>query len=368
MTETIDVETLRTQLEDGASLTVLDVRPAEERTEWAIPGSRHVDAYEALKAGDPDALAHVDLPSDRPVVTVCAAGKMSRVAADQLRSRGLQALSLEGGMQAWSLAWNTAEVPLVDSSTRVLQVRRTGKGCLSYVIGSDGGAVVVDAALAPEVYQTLADRHGWTITDVIETHVHADHLSRGRQLAERTGATLRVPAQDRVTFEHEPIRDGDVLTVGSARIEALHTPGHTPESTCFRLDDEALITGDTLFLAGVGRPDLDAEADEARERAGQLHESLQQLQSLGDTLRVLPGHTGEPVPFDGVAVTATLGEVRDRAELLATPKDAFVETLLDRVPTPPPNHERIVKANEAGRLPETDPVEVEGGPNRCAVQ
>ena len=133
---TIDVETLRRWLEEGRPVTILDVRPTAERAEWAIPGSLHVDAYDALKAHDPAALADVDVPSDGPVVTVCAAGKTSLIAAEQLAARGVEAMSLEGGMKAWSLAWNAAEAPIPASFVRVIQVRRTGKGCLSYLIGA----------------------------------------------------------------------------------------------------------------------------------------------------------------------------------------------------------------------------------------
>src|SRR5262245_53351937 len=156
--QTIDVTTLRMWLDTGRPVAVLDVRTAADRAEWAIPGSIHVDAYTALKASDPHALDMVDLPGDTPVVTVCGAGKMSLVAAEQLRARGLEVYSLSGGMQAWSLAWNTAELPMPNSTTRVVQVRRTGKGCLSYLIGADGQAAVIDTALDPAVYQQLAEQ------------------------------------------------------------------------------------------------------------------------------------------------------------------------------------------------------------------
>src|SRR5216684_2879267 len=126
---TIDVETLRTWLEERRPVTVLDVRPTVERAEWAIPGSIHIDAYDALKAHNPAALAGVDVPSDVPVVAVCAAGKTSLIAAEQLAARGIEALSLEGGMKAWSLAWNIAEVPVASDTVHVFQVRRAGKGC-----------------------------------------------------------------------------------------------------------------------------------------------------------------------------------------------------------------------------------------------
>jgi len=129
--KTIDVETLRTWLEEGQPITVLDIRPMQERMEWSIPGSMHIDAYDALKANDPKALANVEFPGDIPVVTVCAAGKTSQVAAELLQAQGIRALSLDGGMKAWSLAWNVAEVPVADDTVHVFQVRRTGKGGLS---------------------------------------------------------------------------------------------------------------------------------------------------------------------------------------------------------------------------------------------
>lgn len=192
--ETISVETLRTWLEEGRPVTVLDVRPAAERAEWAIPGSVHIDAYRALNAHDPHALDAFDVANEAPVVTVCAAGKTSQLAAMQLAARGVPALSIEGGMKAWSLAWNTAEVPLEDGSAHVIQVRRTGKGCLSYLISTGEEAFVIDASLDPHIYLDLARRHGWQITSVFDTHIHADHLSRSRQLAERSGAmAIRLP-------------------------------------------------------------------------------------------------------------------------------------------------------------------------------
>ncbi|MFL5807185.1 MAG: MBL fold metallo-hydrolase [Roseiflexaceae bacterium] len=364
--QTIDVDTLRTWLDTGRSVAVLDVRTAADRAEWAIPGSIHVDAYAALKANDPHALDAADLPGDRPIVTVCGAGKISLVAAEQLRPRGFEAFSLAGGMQAWSLAWNTAVLPLPNSAARIVQVRRTGKGCLSYLIGADGEAAVIDAALDPAIYQRLAQQHGWRITAVLDTHIHADHLSRSRALAEQTGATLYLPNQERASFSHTPIGDGNTIAIGSARLRALRTPGHTAESTSYLLDGQVLFTGDTLFLNAVGRPDLHADPEAARARAHTLYASLQRLFALAPETLVLPGHTSAPTPFDEQPSATTLAQVYAQTALLQVAEDAFVAAVLARIPPTPPNHTRITELNEAGALVD-DPIALEAGANRCAI-
>ena len=365
--ETISVETLRTWLEEGRPVTILDVRPADQRAEWAIPGSVHIDAYRALNEGDPHALDAVEVAGDVPVVTVCAAGRTSQLAAEQLSVRGVQALSLEGGMKAWSLAWNTAEIPLADRSARVIQVRRTGKGCLSYLIGAGGEAFVIDASLDPQVYLDLARSQGWQITSVFDTHIHADHLSRSRQLAERSGAMLFLPEQQRVSFPFTAMRDGDTLATAQLRLTALHTPGHTLESTCYLLNNAILFTGDTLFPTSIGRPDLHADEQEARARSSLLYHSLHKLLALPSETLVLPGHVSQPVPFDGVPMSARLAEIDERVGLLHAPPTAFVETLLQRLPLTPSNYERITRLNEVGLLPEGDVTELEAGANRCAI-
>ena len=149
MAKQIEAETLRDWLDAQQPVTVLDIRNDEDHAQWSIPGSMHLNVYEALRAGHPGALAHVNLPVDRPIVTICNVGRVSQTAAEMLADRGLDARSLAGGMKAWSLAWNAAEVPLSDTSARVIQVRRTGKGCLSYIVNSAEEAAVIDPASAP---------------------------------------------------------------------------------------------------------------------------------------------------------------------------------------------------------------------------
>ncbi len=364
---TIDATTLRDWLDRHEPVTVLDVRPAHQRAEWAIPGSIHLDAYEALWADDPAALSRAPLPQDVPVVTVCAEGKTSLIAALQLRERGVPARSLVGGMRAWSLAWNGAKVSLPGAAVDVLQVRRTGKGCLSYLIGGDGEAAVIDPSVSAEVYQRLASERGWTIVEVLDTHVHADHLSRGRALSERTGATYRLPEQQRVSFDYSPVSEGTEIAVGPSRLVAWRVPGHTMESTAYLLEGHAMFTGDTLFLNSVGRPDLEAAPGETRKRAEALHASLERLFTLAAETAILPGHTSAPVEFDSRPIAAPLSEVRSRLPAVTESRRDFVEYLLRRIPPTPPNHKLIVRLNEAGILPEGDPADFEAGANRCAV-
>ncbi len=364
---TISVEILRTWLEEHRDVLVLDVRPASDYQEWAIPGSLHVDAYEALKRHDQEALAALQFDASRPVVTVCGVGQTSQIAAEHLAARGVQVYSLEGGMKAWSLAWNTAEVAVAGSAVQVIQVRRTGKGCLSYMIGADQEAFVIDASLDPQVYLDLATEQGWQISSVFDTHIHADHLSRSRQLAAQAGATLFLPDQQRVSFPFTAMHDGETLATPSLSVTALHTPGHTRESTCYLLDNHLLLTGDTLFLTSVGRPDLHTTQQEAQARAEALYHSLHKLLSLPAETVVLPGHCSQPVPFDGVPIRTTLAQVNAQIEILHLTRTDFVHQILSRLPATPPNYDRIVTLNEHGLLPEVPVTELEAGANRCAI-
>jgi glyoxylase-like metal-dependent hydrolase (beta-lactamase superfamily II) len=368
MAKQIETDTLRDWLDARQPVTVLDIRTDDDRAQWAIPGSMHVNAYDVLRNGQAGALADLAIPTDRPVVTVCNAGRVSQTAADLLASRGFDARSLTGGMKAWSLAWNVANVPLADASVRVVQVRRTGKGCLSYIVASRGDAAVIDPSVTPDVYLEIARERGWSIRYVLETHLHADHLSRARELAQATAADLMLPPQNRARFAFTSIPDGEQVRIGDATLRAVHTPGHTNESTSYVLNDAAVFTGDTLFTNGVGRPDLHAEADAARARARSLFASLGHLRALPAEIVVLPAHASEPIPFDRRPVAARMGDInRWLVDWLAS-ESAFVDRVTSNLPPTPPNFVRIVDLNETGDFPTGDPSELEAGANRCAVR
>src|SRR5713226_5943775 len=147
----LTVAELQELLAAGQPVTVLDVRSPSD-IDWEIPGAIQVDAYGELQSGRLGPLAELNLPPG-PVVTVCGVGRTAAIATDLLRANGVEALTLDGGMRAWSLAWNTAQTTI--SGCEVVQVRRTGKGCLSYIVASHSQAVVVDASVDPDVYVRL---------------------------------------------------------------------------------------------------------------------------------------------------------------------------------------------------------------------
>lgn len=157
--------------------------------------------------------------------------------------------------------------------------------------------------------------------------------------------------------------NNDEFAIGAA----LRAPGHTSESTSYLLDNQALFTGDTLLLTSMGRPDLEASAEESRIRAGWLYHSLRRLLTLSPKTLVLPGHTSNPILFDGKPIASSLAEVSNQTELLHLPEQTFAETILARIPPTPPNHRRIVELNEAGLWPDENPANLEAGANRCAV-
>jgi glyoxylase-like metal-dependent hydrolase (beta-lactamase superfamily II)/rhodanese-related sulfurtransferase len=346
-------------------LTVLDVRSKSDREEWSIPGSIHADVYDKLKAGDEHALDNVILDNSKPVITVCAAGKMSLKAAEILRRKGFDAFSLEGGMKAWNFAWNTAE--LVFGDVKIIQVRRSAKGCLSYIVGSKNEAVVIDASLDPQIYLDLAKSNGWTIKFVTDTHVHADYLSRTRDLAKASIATHVLIDKAAVEYSYSPLENGNRLEFGNAMLEVIHTPGHTLESTSFRIGDNVVFTGDTLFVDGVGRPDLKADPDEAIKKSKLLHSSLRRLLSLHPDTKILPAHVATAVPFDDKVVTESIGNLAKKLGMLRLSEDEFVSYTTSRIPPTPPNYQTIASLNKQGSYDGYNLADLEAGANRCAI-
>lgn len=371
----ITQEDLRGRLASGEAITVVDIREVSEFDDWHIYGAINLPVYNALKRGEEVAAAermkNASLDDGKPVVAVCRVGNTSKIAAQMLESMGYNALSLAGGIHGWSKAWSEARIPLSKAKdTTLVQIRRNGKGCISYLVGSGGEAMVVDPCLDVSVYKSIADREGFKITHALETHVHADHLSRARALCEDTGATMVIPKNDRVTFDYTPVEDNDKLKIGNSTLTVIATPGHTMESVCFDLDGEVLLSGDTIFVENIGRPDLEKGDAGAEAGARALYDSLHdRVLVLDGGILICPGHTSEPIGFDGTPVAATLGDIKPRIDLLKTGKDEFAKLIPELLGAKPPNFQRVIEINEGkAELGWLDPLELEAGPNRCAVK
>ena len=238
-----------------------------------------------------------------------------------------------------------------------------GLGCASYLVGceAEGVAAVIDPERDVRRYQEAAARRGLKITHIIETHLHADHVSGNTDLAARTGAQIYLHDAAGAQFPHQAMKDGDILELGAVRIEVRHTPGHTPESVTLLVSDTKraqepwmALTGDLLFVGDVGRPDL-VGAEAARGLAGELYESLfDKILPMNESLLIYPGHgagslCGRTI---GSVRSTTLGfEKRNNPSLAVHEKEAFIEYMTHNLPEQPGNHRRIKSMNRQGPKP-----------------
>lgn len=235
------------------------------------------------------------------------------------------------------------------------QLLHDDASCASYVIGcpSKGVATVVDAQGDPQRYIDLVGRHHLEITDVLDTHVHADHRSATRDLAALTGARLHLGARADVGFRFQELEDGQVLSVGNRLIRVIDTPGHTPEHISLLVDDWFVLTGDTLFVGDVGRVDLSVGGvarEELDARARTLHGSLLRLLTLEDHVEIYPGHYAGSTcgrGMDGKTIS-TIGRERRFNAALLLDEDAFVAFQTENLPPLPKDFESIKRANVAG--------------------
>ncbi len=244
------------------------------------------------------------------------------------------------------------------------EVLNEDSGCASYVIADGGEAVVVDPKWETEEYLQIAEENGFRISHVLETHNHADHLSGRGRLVEATGAMVHISKDAGVEYEHEPLSDGNIVEVGGARIVAVATPGHRPEHLSFLVEDTSrgeepwlLLTGDSLFVGDLARPDLAVEPEEG---ARGLFHSLRKIKELEDFVEVRPAHIGGSL-CGGANMSqkpdSTIGfERRFNDYLRFEDEDEFVRTLTAEQTPQPPNFERIVELNRGPLLTQAVPL------------
>lgn len=354
-------------------LFILDVRNESDFNDWKIEGEAveiiNVPYFELLEGLEP---VENKLPKDKEILVVCAKEGSSKFVAEQLDEAGYAEVAyLEGGMKTWSEYLHPVKIADLRDG-ELYQFVRIGKGCLSYAVISQGEAVIIDSNRTVDVYEAFLKEHHATLTNVLDTHLHADHISGGRELAKRTGASYWLPPKDatEVTFDYKPLEEGNVITVGNSTItvQPIYSPGHTIGSTSFVIDDQFLLTGDILFVESIGRPDL---AGLAEDWVGDLRNTLYELyKNLPGHLSVLPAHYSRPSELNETgAVIGNLGELYEKnAGLQVHDEGVFRKMVTENLP-PQPNAYQEIRQTNMGKLSpdEAEQREMEIGPNRCAV-
>ncbi len=394
----MDVKALKAKLDRGEALLLLDVRRPEDVRRWRIEARRplefmNVPYAEMAPEGDPtdpaqaphqveqvkryvEARLREKLPQDKPVVVVCARGVTSAHVAQALRELGVAAEHLEGGMEAWGRFY---EIQTVAESPdlAIYQIARPARGCLSYVVASQGRAVVVDPLRHLDEYTQLAEQKGLRLERVLDTHAHADHISGGPALAQKLGVPYHLHPYDGIhpidvlpaTIPFDYLRDGQAIRVGSAELIALHIPGHTLGNMAFLVEGRYLLTGDSVFIDSIARPDLGGRGE---AWAPLHHRSLKKLLELPEATIVLPGHYAHPREANDEGLfAAPLGELKAKNEGLRKVQEgerAFVEYILNSLPEFPPEYVDIKRVNLGLLLPdEAKAQELELGRNVCAL-
>jgi glyoxylase-like metal-dependent hydrolase (beta-lactamase superfamily II) len=359
------------RLDGGDPVAIIDTRDRNEIDTWRIehPAATHyhlpyAKVLSASVSGGVSTLLEFD-EMNGTIIAVCPRGEASREAAGILREAGIDAANLEGGMEAWAHHHTRTEV--IDG---LFQYRRPSSGCLSYLVVSNGMAAVIDPlrVFVDRYVEDAMDRDADPVA-AIDTHIHADHVSGRRELADR-GATAWLPesAVDRgVTDDVRTYDDG--IQLGDRMLRAIALPGHTTEMTGLAIDG-VLLTGDSLFLDAVARPDLQGDDVTAGELAHDLYETLHdRLADVPDDTLVLPGHygTGTEPRADGV-FAADLGTLRTNLDAFQESEATFVERVTSDTSPPPANYGRIISINLGQEIVDDEMAfQLELGPNNCAL-
>jgi len=374
----IEPQELAERLDRGEPLQVLDVRAPEKAGRGRIALGAELDfhAHPNSKLFALPDVGALQLDTTRPIAVVCGHGNSSKKATAFLRERGYEAYSVIGGMAAWETVYVARQLSPTPSLSHVVELDRVGKGALSYVLVSDGDAIVVDPGRHVERYDGLLTELGATPAAVVDTHIHADYVSGARAAAARWQVPYFLHADDAVSpydktpgnLTYHALADGDTIAFGRATLRAAHVPGHTLGSIALLADDGLALTGDFLFVKSVGRPDL---AGRSHEWAKLLWQSLERVRQTwpGDLL-VLPAHyAGEDerradravaARFDVISATNPAAAIQDER--------VFLKWIADHA-TPFPDAYRTIKEANLGlvQLSDSDAELLESGPNQCAV-
>ena len=340
------------------SVFLLDVRDSSEFSEYQIPGSINIPLEDLF-----DSKIIEKIPKDKEVVTICPHGNRAMIASFALARAGIDSQTLADGLSGWNQVLKS--VTVVKEPTKIIQIQKIGKGCLSHIVESEGNAIVIDPLYPFEKYIDISKEQGFKITRVFDTHQHADHVSAARELAKATGAKLYLSKYEGYDLEANFVGDTDEFSFGKSKLRVIHTPGHTPGSLSYVVDEKYVFTGDILFVESIGRPDL---RDKAEEFTEELYNSLHnKLLSLPHYTMVFPTHHGENVESNQEAFVSIIQQSK-KLPWLDISKQDFVQKVVSVTLPRPMNYRKIIAINKGElKLIHSEIPDLEIGPNRCAV-
>jgi len=353
--KTITADNLSQKLD---KVFLLDVRDNDEFTEYQIPGSINIPLEELF-----DANIIPKIPKNKEIVTICPHGNRAMVASFALARAGIDSQTLAEGLAGWNQVLKP--ITVVKEPVRIIQVQKVGKGCLSHIVESNGEAVVIDPLYPFEKYLEIANQQGFKITKVFDTHQHADHVSAARDLAKAVGAKLYLSKYEGYDFDANFVGDEDKVSFGKTKLRVIHTPGHTPGSLSYVVDEKYVFTGDILFVESIGRPDL---RDNAEEFTEELYNTLHnKLLKLPHYTMVFPTHHGENVETIDQEFYSTV-EKSKHLPWLDISKQDFIKKVVGITLPRPMNYRKIIEINKGeSEMVHSKIPDLEIGPNRCAV-
>ena len=361
----------------GHDFTLLDVRNNEEFGRFKVEGPRlskmiNVPYIEFIELEE-ESVAKVEVPKDESIRIVCAKEGSAKFVAEILANNGWTDVRyLEGGIKTWG---NMLAPKLVASQNdyRLYQFIRPGKASCSYGLIYEDELMVFDPSRNTDFYQGFAAEHGCKLVKTFETHLQADYISGSRQLSASTGAQIVGHENDfqGAAFEYKALDDQEVFAFsnGGPEIKAIHMPGHTPGSTSYLIDNQYLVTGDTVFILSIGRPDLGGMAE---EWAKMLYNTLKtKISELNDDLIILPGNYIEWSEANSEQMFIdTLGSIKQKnSDIYGIQEESeFVKFIKDNMRKQPDEYAEIRKVN-AGLLEvdDEDQEVMDLGKNECAA-
>jgi glyoxylase-like metal-dependent hydrolase (beta-lactamase superfamily II)/rhodanese-related sulfurtransferase len=396
----IKPDNLKKRIDKGEDIFILDVRTPEEHKSWKISYDRYQDSsvipIDALSSAD----SLKQIPKEKEIVTFCGHGNRSMAAAKVLSELGYNAKSIVGGLDGWNSVYDIASISDRDSSVRIWQIRRISKGCMSYMVASAHDKSIDATCEIDKAISKIVNENDLHITKLIDTHMHADHLSGTTRLAKKYGADVYISSLEEYNTKNgtevmtfKLIRDGNIIQIGDGIVlEAIHTPGHTNGSMSFRLQNEInktktktttnnsnnvdkdnnnhnnyLFTGDTLFVDGIGRPDLHNKAEEfTRNLFNTYH---QKILNLPDETIILPAHFGSSFEHQKL-ISNTINSIKQKMSLMSASEAEFIKFVTASTPAAQPmNYEEIININKNMILCDTiEQKDIEAGPNACGIR